>query len=240
MTNRIKMLCEGEDHWKDELHGGKADKKKPADFDAEQLKVGTKEEMEHTDSKHKAEEIAMDHLIQDPDYYKKLSKVENESPSEKFDSVQESPWFDLACVMEGLEEAPVNWKQSFSKLAKADKKKGSPLKAGNQSKSQYHVAKTPKAPQGPTPIKQAGAAEGDPLKTASNAEFFETDAGNYFVYRGFNKRYYAMYVSADMKKVTNLGEHGERREAIDAVLEHHDKAAAGLGEASEVTSQQQS
>lgn len=465
MTNRIQLLCEGEDHWKDELHGGRADKKKPSDFDAAQLKAGTKEEMEHTDDQHKAEEIAMDHLSEDPDYYKKLKKVETEgasmtkmqdvfrdtptqhddskdesvdeaqkddfidydqgirhpflqqkrdnlkkaveyltntldkhgtpemkrisaqlkgienipadqikaklsnahdllhkakrnlasldSPDKKRDAqavsdallalpsalkisseisagdksdkglwatkvnayvddetgdfirrgtttypagtekpasasvrkaqaaaaqqaaavdkriqphirpagaqsapkgpvkptiptsvanrikpvirkkeegVEESAWFDLACIMEGLQEAPVDWKQSFTKLAKADKKKGSSLKAGNQGQSQYHVPKGAKKPQEPK-LARAGGPEDDPLKTASTAEFFETEAGNYFVYRGLNKRYYGMYVSADMKKVTNLGEHGSRAEAIDAMLHHHDKAAAGMGEA---------
>ena len=38
--------------------------------------MGIKVEMEHTDSKEKAKEIAMDHLWEDPTYYTKLKKVE--------------------------------------------------------------------------------------------------------------------------------------------------------------------
>ncbi len=41
-----------------------------------QLEMGMKVEMEHTDSKDKAKEIAMDHLWADPSYYTKLKKIE--------------------------------------------------------------------------------------------------------------------------------------------------------------------
>lgn len=61
---------------KDQLPGGLADKKEPSDFDPEQLRKGIKVEMEHTDDRAKAEEIAMDHLTEDAKYYDKLEKVE--------------------------------------------------------------------------------------------------------------------------------------------------------------------
>lgn len=60
----------------DRLPGGVADNKSPKDFDAEQLAVGTKHEMEHTKDSKIAREIAMDHLAEDKDYYKKLKAVE--------------------------------------------------------------------------------------------------------------------------------------------------------------------
>ena len=41
-----------------------------------QLNKGVKVEMEHTDDKNRAKEIAMDHLWEDPNYYDKLKKVE--------------------------------------------------------------------------------------------------------------------------------------------------------------------
>jgi hypothetical protein len=41
-----------------------------------QLEMGMKVEMEHTNSKDKAKEIAMDHLWEDPSYYTKLKKIE--------------------------------------------------------------------------------------------------------------------------------------------------------------------
>ena len=43
-----------------------------------QLKKGTKVEMEHTDNKKIAKEIAMDHLTEDPNYYNKLAKIHRE------------------------------------------------------------------------------------------------------------------------------------------------------------------
>lgn len=51
-----------------------------------QLKKGIKVEMEHTDSKTIATEIAMDHLWEDPKYYTKLATIENVSEtSDSFD-----------------------------------------------------------------------------------------------------------------------------------------------------------
>lgn len=67
---------------KDKLKGGVADKKKSSDFDQRQLRIGIKHEMEHTKDKSIAQEIAMDHLTEDPDYYKKLKAVE------KYDRVE--------------------------------------------------------------------------------------------------------------------------------------------------------
>jgi hypothetical protein len=42
----------------------------------DQLKMGIKVEMEHTSDPKVAEEIALDHLMELPDYYSKLKKVE--------------------------------------------------------------------------------------------------------------------------------------------------------------------
>lgn len=62
--------------WVDKLHGGRADKNFPWQFDQVQLKKGIKEEYEHTNSKHIATEIAMDHLCENPAYYEELEKIE--------------------------------------------------------------------------------------------------------------------------------------------------------------------
>lgn len=66
------------EEWKDEIHGGLGDKKKPEDFDPKALAMGIKVEREHTDDHHLAEEIAMDHLTEDPHYYTKLAKMEKD------------------------------------------------------------------------------------------------------------------------------------------------------------------
>ena len=60
----------------DLLDGGLADGRDPFDFPADVLREGIKVEMEHTDSQQIAAEIAMDHLTEDIDYYKKLKKIE--------------------------------------------------------------------------------------------------------------------------------------------------------------------
>jgi hypothetical protein len=48
----------------------------PEDFDSDSLEDGIAVEMEHTDDPAIAKNIAMDHLAEDPDYYKKLRKME--------------------------------------------------------------------------------------------------------------------------------------------------------------------
>lgn len=57
------------------LFGGKADKKSPKDFDKDQLEAGIAVELEHTNDRNIAQEIAMDHLVEDPDYYTKLKQI---------------------------------------------------------------------------------------------------------------------------------------------------------------------
>lgn len=61
---------------KDKIPGGLADQKKPSDFDKKKLKQGIKVESEHTSDKEIASEIAMDHLTEDKNYYKKLRTIE--------------------------------------------------------------------------------------------------------------------------------------------------------------------
>lgn len=76
--------------WQDEIQGGLADEKAPQDFDPQAMVKGLVVELEHvnkeahellkadTDSVHKAMEIAMDHLTEDPEYYEKLAVMEGE------------------------------------------------------------------------------------------------------------------------------------------------------------------
>lgn len=77
---------------KDQLKGGLADDKTPKDFDRKKLKEGSKVEMEHTKNKKIAQEIAMDHLTEDSEYYKKLREVEKKEKiriDEEIDGKQE-------------------------------------------------------------------------------------------------------------------------------------------------------
>ena len=70
---------ESEEETGDVLAGGKADDSAPQDFDPEQLAMGLKIEMEHTDDPKLALEIAMDHLVEIADYYTRLEKMEAEA-----------------------------------------------------------------------------------------------------------------------------------------------------------------
>lgn len=60
----------------DRLRGGKADSKSPDEFNTDDLMEGMRHEMEHTNDPTLALEIAMDHLAEDKDYYRKWKAVE--------------------------------------------------------------------------------------------------------------------------------------------------------------------
>lgn len=68
---------------KEQIPGGLAEGKTPPHFNEEQLEKGIKVEMEHTNSRAVAEEIAMDHLTEDAKYYDKLEKIEGKHGSGK-------------------------------------------------------------------------------------------------------------------------------------------------------------
>jgi len=57
--------------WRDHIPGGLAEGKKPSDFPAEDLVRGMTAEMEHTNDPAVACEIAMDHMVEKADYYRK-------------------------------------------------------------------------------------------------------------------------------------------------------------------------
>ena len=69
---KIKILIKEPE----KLHGGAGDSKPDSDFNSQQLEIGIKHEMEHTKNRKIAKEIAKDHLSEDPNYYKKLKKIE--------------------------------------------------------------------------------------------------------------------------------------------------------------------
>ena len=51
--------------------------RKPSDYNSEQIELGKKIEKEHTNNEEIAEEIAMDHLDEFPNYYTELKKMED-------------------------------------------------------------------------------------------------------------------------------------------------------------------
>lgn len=81
ISQMIEELKKSAKH-KDRIPGGKADKKKPSDFDKKQVEMGIKVEMEHTNDPDTAREIALDHLAEFPDYYTRLKEMENKAEKE--------------------------------------------------------------------------------------------------------------------------------------------------------------
>ena len=75
------------------IKGGKADKMSVEDIARKhsvfagtiqkQIEMGIKVEMEHTNSKEKAKEVAMDHLSEFPDYYTRLDGMEKKAKKSK-------------------------------------------------------------------------------------------------------------------------------------------------------------
>lgn len=73
--------------------------KDPAeDFDKKELKTGTEHELEHTNDPKVAQQIAVDHLKEDAEYYTKLKKIEDVEKSfvsEHFDYFEVEPTTNL-------------------------------------------------------------------------------------------------------------------------------------------------
>ncbi len=69
-------------NFKDSIKGGKADGKPITKYDLQQLIMGIAVEMEHTNDKMRALEISTDHLEEFPDYYTRLTRMEEEAEAE--------------------------------------------------------------------------------------------------------------------------------------------------------------
>jgi rubrerythrin len=92
ILNGEKFLLEEGDRI-DIISGGKSDKKTVEDiaskhnvsveFIHKQLEIGIKVELEHTNDKELAAEIALDHLWEIPDYYTRLDKMEKDAGVEE-------------------------------------------------------------------------------------------------------------------------------------------------------------
>lgn len=108
----------------DKLPGGNADKKDPSAFDKDALAQGVEVESEHTNDPEVAQEIAMDHLTEDPDYYKKLADVEGDDsePMKQAKAVEKSLDATLARVRMALNKvAPPHRTSELRKSAKPRK-----------------------------------------------------------------------------------------------------------------------
>jgi len=68
-----------------------------------QIKIGEKIEMEHTDSPNIARKIAMDHLVELPDYYDRLAEMEKEGEAELDENINSFDFLNID--QENLEES---------------------------------------------------------------------------------------------------------------------------------------
>ena len=86
--------------WKEKMPGGLSVGKAPADFNADDIVDGIKIVLEHTSNIDIATEIAMDHLSEDPDYYKKLKQIEKGTSKMKLKlkkKMEEAECIDETC-----------------------------------------------------------------------------------------------------------------------------------------------
>ena len=79
----------------DFVEGGLADDANIEQFDPQQIAMGIEVEMEHTKDPKIALEIAMDHLMELPDYYTRLDKMEREGETDtEEDGIEKLPGMD--------------------------------------------------------------------------------------------------------------------------------------------------
>lgn len=99
----------------DKIPGGMAEGKTPGDFDKESLAEGVSVEMEHTSDPKIAREIAMDHLTEDPQYYKKLKMIEKSTL--KFEKFSVALSYTLETLLKAEKKVKAN--QPAPKVATA-------------------------------------------------------------------------------------------------------------------------
>lgn len=75
MINEMVVIVLPIETEEDVIPGGMADNANHLQFNPIQLRKGIKVEMEHTSDPDIAMEIAMDHLMEDPEYYNKLEEI---------------------------------------------------------------------------------------------------------------------------------------------------------------------
>jgi hypothetical protein len=68
-TDNIDQLAQDKEQQGELIPGGKGEGKSPMEFSQEQILMGLKVEMEHSDDPMYALEITLDHLTEDPEYY---------------------------------------------------------------------------------------------------------------------------------------------------------------------------
>jgi len=69
--------------FKEKIPKGRSSGKDPSSFSEESIQKGIKIELEHTSDRELAQEIAMDHLAEFPDYYEELAKMETKLKKKK-------------------------------------------------------------------------------------------------------------------------------------------------------------
>jgi hypothetical protein len=113
----LKFYINEKEHFK----GGKADDMSLEDIakdhgvDIEDLKkefdMGVEVEMEHTDNKSQAEEIAKDHLVEFPDYYSRLKDMEADAEDEDNNDIEITVDLDIPDeddIEDDLDESELN------------------------------------------------------------------------------------------------------------------------------------
>jgi hypothetical protein len=86
-AEEMEDIAQDKEEAGEQIPGGKGEGKSPLDFDSEQVLMGMRVEMEHTDDPMIALEITLDHLTEDPEYY----TVGDENPE---DSAQQNAAMD--------------------------------------------------------------------------------------------------------------------------------------------------
>lgn len=147
---------------KDKIPGGIADKKSPKDFDKDSLKEGVKVEMEHTSDPKIALEIAMDHLTEDKEYYKKLKTIEK-------------AYGQLSEILEpltkgkraGIGETRIWHGKQFKKIAEGQ---WVPVTAPSAPKEQAAAPSQPQASPEPAPTEPESNNQLDAVEASENTD----------------------------------------------------------------------
>lgn len=168
----------------DRLPGGRADNKKPSNFEASELQRGVRVELEHTNTRSLAQEIAMDHLTEDPKYYRKLKTIHKEAGVRVLAKHQEflDEHFGVSPVWEKFRSRLKS--PAFVDAVKTDTRSDSKLKRYSEGNAKHLQARG--VPTFPVPS-QSNTARSYAVKYHADIDRFTCDCGDWVHKRSWKK-----------------------------------------------------
>lgn len=185
----------------DKIPGGLGDETKPSDVSPEELAAGVKVEMEHTDDPALAEEIALDHLTEDPLYYKHM-KEKKMAQAELAEGNVHVHKFENGCYCTVEEDAPENHMSHSWVLHKENGEEIASGRASSQAEAVMECALEKQMKNAKRAVRW--------IKTGARLQKIAGGVVSVFAWEEYLKKYGSQYITQTpvpvfVKRVANRG-----------------------------------